>query len=428
MRPITVAGGGLVGCLIAKLLAQRGLRAQVLEARKDPRLHPEDGLRSINLALSDRGWRALRLAGLEERVRTLALPMSGRFIHHEAGHTYRLPYGRDGQAIHSVSRFGLWQLLVESLDEEPLAQIRFETTWSADHDPTHPLIGADGAGSMVREWVEGKTKTPNHWHTLDYGYKELPMPPTSTGDFAMPPDALHIWPREKRMLIGLPNPDKTFTCTLFLPYVGDGSFAELSDSTRVEAFFAKEYPDALPLFPTLRTDFQQHPTGRLGWLVAERFAHGSAVLLGDAAHAIVPFYGQGMNAGFEDARLLVEALVKEGSWQRAVERFSAERPKDALAIAQLAMENFVEMRDSVADAEFLARRAWSDWLSREFPERWLSPYQQVTFSHLPYSEALARGTDQKQLLDGWVAQDITPPENEKGLSPDQRKALEAVLF
>ncbi len=416
-RSILVVGAGLVGALWARLLALQGHRVTLVERRPDLRRADIPGGRSINLAVSDRGWRGLRLAGLEERVRPFALPMEGRMIHDRDGTQRFQPYGKPGQAIYSFHRRRLNELLLTAVEECPGTQILFEHR-CVDVDLDAPAIlvetptgqhrleaevifGVDGAYSAVRgrlQHLEGFNYCQEY---LDYGYKELTIPPTSSGAWALEPRALHIWPRHSFMLIALPNPDRSFTCTLFFPLEGERSFAALRTEADVLHLFRHEFPDAVPLMPRLTEEFFTNPTGSLVTIRCFPWSYdGKVLLLGDAAHAIVPFYGQGMNAGFEDCVLLLEFLRRYGDdWSAAFHAFERFRKPHADAIAQLALDNFVEMRDRVAQPRFLLRKKLEQYLAERYPERFMPLYTMVTFTHMPYGEALRRGRLQDQILD-----------------------------
>ncbi len=417
-RDVLVVGGGLVGALWALLLAQQGHRVRVVERRADLRRAPVPGGRSINLALSDRGWRALRLAGLEQRIRAFALPMYGRMIHDRDGQRRFQPYGKPGQAIYSVHRRLLNAELLTALEEQPGVELLFEHR-CVDVELDVPaivvetpegerrrlqaevLFGVDGAYSAVRQRMQHLERFNYSQEYLEYGYKELTIPPAATGGWQLEPDALHIWPRRRYMLIALPNPDGSFTCTLFFPFEGSPSFAELRTEADVEHFFAEEFPDARALMPRLTEEFFANPTGTLVTIRCFPWSYdGKVLLLGDAAHAIVPFYGQGMNAGFEDCVLLLGLLRQFGQdWERAFKEFEQQRKPSADAIAELALYNFVEMRDRVAEPSFLQRKRLEQRLAEEYPERFVPLYTMVTFSHMPYAEALRRGMLQERLLD-----------------------------
>ena len=414
-----VVGAGLVGSLWAILLAKRGYEVDVYERRPDVRRMGFLGGRSINLAMSDRGWRAIQLAGIEDQIRSVAIPMPGRMMHSEEGDLTFQPYGKEGQAIYSVSRGGLNLALLDIADRYENVQLHFdqicrrvdvdrnallfENAQNGERTEVEtPLIfGTDGAFSAVRNTLQKLPMFNYSQQYLEHGYKELSIPPTANGGFRMEPNALHIWPRGKFMLIALPNHDGSFTCTLFLPFEGDESFSRLDSDTAVSRFFSKYFPDAVPLLTNLLDDFRTNSTSSLVTVRCSPWQHGSRILLlGDAAHAIVPFYGQGMNSGFEDCTLLDQYLDQyDEDWEKVLPLFSRERVHDANAIADLALRNFIEMRDRVADPQFLLRKKIEAHLHEKYPQEFLPLYSMVTFSHLPYGEALREGQAQDRLFD-----------------------------
>lgn len=422
MKPeITLIGAGLVGALAATLLAQRGFAVSVFERRPDPRIHGFIGGRSINLALAERGWHGLRVAGLQDRIGKLAVMMRGRMVHHPDGHTELLRYGRDdSQVIWSVSRGALNMALLDAA-EDAGARIHFgqrldSVDWDSstlrfgDDDGstrTHTartVIGADGAGSALRAAMAARSDLGERFEPLEHGYKELEIP-ARDGTFAMEPNALHIWPRGNYMCIALPNAEGSFTVTLFMPNHSSSNqtnpgFDSVCTGADAHALFARDFADALPLIPDLEKDFDANPTGILGTLYLDRWhLGGRALLIGDAAHAIVPFHGQGMNCGFEDAVELADLLQNAGSdFATAFAQFQHRRKPNADAIATMALENYIEMRDSVADAHFLLMRALERTLAARHPNRFVPRYWMVTFSRLPYAVAFERGEIQSGIL------------------------------
>lgn len=419
-----IVGAGLVGSLWAALLAKRGYSADVFELREDPRQAGFTGGRSINLAMSARGWRALEKAGVEKEIREVAIPMRGRMMHDEEGALTFQPYGKEGQAIYSVSRGGLNLALIRIADKYENLRFHFgqkclgvdlkSNTAHFEHAPTGgrravgaPLIfGTDGAFSAVRRSLMKLPRFNYSQQYLEYGYKELHLPPRADGSHAMNPNALHIWPRGKFMMIALPNVDGSFTGTLFLPFDGpEASFEQLQTDEQIMAFFRKYFPDSIPLIPGLMEDFHTNPTSALVTVRCHPWQYENKVLLlGDASHAIVPFYGQGMNAGFEDCSILDELMeAHNDDWGLIMESFNRDRPADANAVADLALRNFVEMRDRVADPRFLLRKEVEAYLNEKYPEDFLPLYSQVTFSHIPYSHALTEGLAQDELFDRILA-------------------------
>jgi len=423
MKPdITIIGAGLVGALTATLLAQRGFAVTVFERRPDPRIHGFIGGRSINLALAERGWHGLRVAGLQKRIEPIAVMMRGRMVHHADGHTELLRYGRDdSQVIWSVSRGTLNMVLLDAA-EQAGARIHFgqrldavdwenstmelcDDAGNARTQSWTTLIGADGAGSALRMAMAAHSGLGERFEPLQHGYKELEIPARDGGGFAMESNALHIWPRGNYMCIALPNAQGSFTVTLFMPNrsssnQGNPGFDTVRTSADAQALFARDFADVLPLIPELEKDFADNPTGILGTLYLDRWhLRGRALLIGDAAHAIVPFHGQGMNCGFEDAVELAELLHNAANDTQAVfAQFQHRRKPNADAIAAMALENYVEMRDSVADAHFLLMRALERTLAARHPSRFVPRYWMVTFSRLPYSVAFERGEIQSAIL------------------------------
>lgn len=417
-RHVIIVGGGLAGALMAVYLARQGYPVDVYERRPDPRTGTADRGRSINLAISTRGIQALRDVGLDHTCLADAIPMRGRCIHSLTGRTAFQPYGtRPEHAIHSISRAALNARLLTAAESFPNVRIHFSMrctrvdldgpTARFEHTPdgtttdasAHLLIGADGAFSAVRRALQKCDRVNFSQQYLEHGYKELTIPPAPNGDFALLPNALHIWPRRRFMMIALPNPDRTFTCTLFLPFEGPDSFAELDDEQAVVRFFRRWFPDALPLMPDLPADFAANPVGSLvtircgPWYWRDR-----VVLIGDAAHAVVPFYGQGMNAAFEDCRVLMACLRRfADDPARALADYYRARKPNTDILADLAIGNFIEMRDHTGKVGFRIRKRTERILHRLFPRWYLPLYSMVTFSLIPYSQAVARARRQSRL-------------------------------
>jgi kynurenine 3-monooxygenase len=418
---IAVVGAGLVGALIATLLTQRGFRVTVYEKRPDPRLGGFSGGRSINLALAERGLHALRATGLAEQVLEQAVMMRGRMVHDPAGHSGLQRYGvDDSEVIWSVSRGGLNTLMLDAAEaagatihfDQGLAGADLErgtlTLRAADGSErtvdAPVVIGADGAGSALRAAMHRHVPLGERVEELGHGYKELEIPPGKDpgAPFAIERNALHIWPRGHYMCIALPNREGSFTVTLFLPNDGEHpSFRTIAGAAAAEAFFRTEFSDALDLMPEFEADWSEHPVGSLATLYLDRWhIGGRALLIGDAAHAIVPFHGQGMNCGFEDAAELAELFAATPDDPAAVfAAFEASRKPNADAIAQMALENYVEMRDKVADPRFLRMRELGGLLAQRSPTHYLPRYRMVTFTHLPYAYALERGRAQDTLVE-----------------------------
>src|SRR5258706_2115272 len=425
---VTIIGAGLVGSLLSIYLSKRGYRVSVYEKRPDLRKNRISAGKSINLALSDRGWRGLEGVGIADEIRKVAIPMKGRMIHSLDGKLNLQPYGKEGQAIYSVSRGGLNCVLMDLAEKngatffynERCSHIDLnsatsyfensETKRTSSVD-AETIFGTDGAFSAARLQLQLSTDKFNYSQQyLEHGYKELVIPATASGDFAMEPNALHIWPRGQFMLIALPNLDKSFTCTLFFPFEGEKSFAALDTEAKMLDFFKKTFPDAVPLMPTLVHDYFAYPAASLVTVTCFPWSHeDKLLLLGDAAHAIVPFFGQGMNCGFEDC-VVLDSLIpqpllpgEKGStsapWNNIFREFEHERKKNSDAIAQLAVQNFVEMRHLVTHPDFVLRKKIEAYLNEHYPEKWKPLYSMVTFSDIPYSVAMSEGRKQDRVME-----------------------------
>lgn len=418
-QPLTVMGAGLVGSLLSLYLARRGHAVQVFERRADPRRAGFQEGRSINLALSDRGWRALGGVGVANDIRQVGIPMTGRVMHDIHGNLTRQPYGHEGQAIYSVNRGHLNRRLLDLAEAQTGVSLHFgqqcqgidlknqqlhllDTATKVEHDvPYTRLFGTDGAFSAVRSALQRTDRYDYSQDYLEYGYKELTIEAGPGGAWQLEKNALHIWPRGQYLMIALPNLDGSFNCTLFFPYEGAESFAALQTPADVTAFFTRVFPDAVAMMPALEEEFFTHPTGSLVTIRCFPWKFDDDVLLlGDASHAIVPFYGQGMNAGFEDCSVLNELLDQHGDadWPAIFAEFQAQRKPNTDAMANLALYNFIEMRDRVADPRFLLQKKLEAKIAAHFPGRWTPLYSQVTFSHTPYAEAWAAGQRQDAIM------------------------------
>jgi kynurenine 3-monooxygenase len=413
-----IIGAGLVGSLLGIYLAKRGYRVRIYERRPDMRKEKIVAGRSINLALSDRGIKALSEVGISEDVLKIAIPMRGRLIHHMDGSTVMQPYGKEGQAINSVSRGELNKKLMD-LAEQHGIELYFNKRCTSIHWASNEaefedadgtvtkatadvIFGADGAYSAARlQHMLQHDQFEYHQYYIDCGYKELSIPAGANNSFLMEKHALHIWPRRDYMLIALPNLDGSFTCTLFFPFEGPLSFEKLDTEEKVKNFFKENFPDTIPLIPDLVQQFFRNPTSSLvtvkcfPWVRDDRFA-----LIGDAAHAIVPFFGQGMNCGFEDCSVLNGLLQQyNDDWKPVLQEFQRLRKPDADAIADLAVNNFTEMRDKTADPKFLLQKKIEAKLHEKYPDKWIPAYSQVTFSpHIRYSEALRNSQRQEMIM------------------------------
>ncbi len=419
---ITLVGGGLAGMLLATYLARRKFAVEVFERRPDMRKESISAGRSINLALSARGIHALREVGLYDRIMRIAIPMRGRMIHPVAGPQALQRYGKDdSEVIYAVSRALLNIALLDAAESFPHVTINFnerctgmdfqssqlhlhnDRTGKKRVEEVSTVIGTDGAASAIRTDMETSGRTSVSQEQLEYGYKELVIPPDADGGFRMDPNALHIWPRTTFMLIALPNTDHSFTCTFFYPLKGEQSFATLTDEASVKSFFSAQFPDAIAMMPGLLEDFFGNPTGTMVTVKCSSWhVDGKALLLGDAAHAIVPFFGQGMNAAFEDCTWLNAELgnnlASAPSWETLFQNFEAGRKINTDAIADLAIENFVEMRDLVATPQFQLKKKLEQALQNKYPDVFIPKYSMVTFHRFPYSIAKERGKVQDHIL------------------------------
>lgn len=415
---VAIVGAGLVGSLLSLYLARRGYQVDLFERRPDMRVETVDAGRSINLAVSARGLCALRELGLEEKVLEQAVAMKGRMIHGLDGSLTFQRYGKDdSECIHSISRAGLNQMLMSAAEETGKVSIHFRSRAVAcdlgkrSLDIEEPsgirsisprlLFGTDGSASVIRQEIAKQPGAECMESVLDYGYKELAILPGPQGAFKMEKNALHIWPRGNFMLIGLPNYDGSYTVTLFLPMESSGPcFAALRTPRDVQAFFQQQFPDAVPLLDQLTDTFFSNPTGRMVTVRSAPWNSGDwALLVGDAAHAIVPFFGQGMNCGFEDCTILDQLMARFGKdWNRKFSDYSRERKPDSDAIADLAIENFTEMRDKVGNKRFLLQKEAERILENEFPQEYLSRYRLVSFHRVPYRVALKAGKIQDEML------------------------------
>lgn len=410
---IIIVGAGLAGSLLTKMLREEGFKVAVFEKRSDPRNSGKAEGRSINLALSNRGISALKSAGIFQKIQADLIPMQGRMMHDLQGNLTSQMYGKSGQNIHSVSRN---QLNIHLINAAANAGADFHFDYRCEdidfakseiqfvHDGKHEIqradliIGADGAFSAIRKAMQMQDRFTYSQYYIEHGYKELAMQARNK-EFAMDPNYLHIWPRGNFMLIALPNPDLTFTCTLFFPFEGETSFQKVQSEAEIVAFFNTYFPDVVELIPDYIAQFQTNPTSSLVTIHTNPWFKNRTMLIGDAAHAIVPFYGQGMNASFEDCQLFMEmARTLRFEWDSVLSQFSKARKPDADAISELALKNFVEMRDQVADEHFLMRKKTDAELHHLFGDEWIPQYTMVTFTNIPYHEALKKGILQEKIL------------------------------
>ncbi len=422
---VNIIGAGQCGTLIAIMLARHGFNVEVYERFKDPRIQDAEAGRSINLALAARGLNALQQVGIDSLIKPLMVPMRGRMVHQQDGRSEFLPYGQQaGEEIYSVTRLGLNQVLLGVASETPdlalnfeknaigydapdrIVHVRDEKTGTLYQVEAEPLFAADGAGSNIRRSFDGSDTFGGVETLLRHSYKELSIPAGPGGEYQLASDALHIWPRGGFMLIALPNPGGDFTLTLFLPNTGENSFASLSDAQSVSAFFEKHFPDAAALIPDLCDEMLNHPLGQLGTVRCRHWHdRGNVLLIGDAAHAIVPFHGQGMNLAFEDC-VLLDRIISEhrDDWPTVFARFEAEQLANANAIADMALDNYIEMRDTVRDPKFALRKALAFELENRLPGHFIPRYSMVMFhADIPYLMAQQRGEVQKALLEEFTA-------------------------
>ena len=420
---ILIIGAGLCGSLLALRLGQRGYNVRVMERRSDLRKEDIRAGRSINLALSNRGINALKMVGLENKVKSLCIPMHGRMLHDKSGNTKLSKYsGRDGEYINSISRELLTALLID--EAEALENVSFEFHQKCDavdfenniarfknskngtvlDCAANRIFGTDGAGSILRKSYlsKGKFLFSFSQNFLTHGYKELTIPATKVGGYKTEKNALHIWPRGDYMIIALPNLDGSFTVTLFLAYEGGTyNFNNLDSAEKVQNFFSKEFPDTIELMPDLTTEFFKNPTAPLGTIKCFPWQYqGKNLILGDAAHAIVPFYGQGMNASFEDVFEFDAALeAHKGNWEATFKSFQQKRKKDTDGIADLAIDNFYEMKDHVANPVFQQKRTLEMALETALPNTYFSKYSMVTFREdMGYNQAMLLGRAQDKAI------------------------------
>jgi len=420
---ITIIGAGLAGSLLAVYLARRGFKVDVFEKRPDPRKDPTlvraaEG-RSINLALSARGIHALKEVGIYDEIAKLSIPMYGRMVHTLDGKTHLQPYGKDpSEHINAVSRAELNKALINSAESYPGIKFHFDTICTGMDFLTGEVflrkenssesikssavmtIAADGVPSAIRMEMLKLPRFDFSQEYENYGYKELTIPPGPDGSFLIEKNALHIWPRGSYMLIALPNLDGSFTCTLFFPYEGELSFESLDSEKKVSDFFKHVFPDAFNLMPELLEEFFSHPVGHLITIKCYPWSYqDKVVLIGDASHAIVPFFGQGMNAAFEDCTVLNEFIQKWGTdWESVFNAFQKSRKVNTDAIAELARENFIEMRDLVAQPRFQLKKKIEAELAKRFPDKFIPKYSMVSFHRIPYSVVLQRGRRQEKIL------------------------------
>ena len=422
---ITLIGAGLAGPLMASFLAKQGFPVEIYERRSDMRKVKMSSGRSINLALSARGIGALKEVGVFNNIKPFIIPMSGRMIHDKSGLTNFQPYGqKKNEVIYSISRSMLNMELMSSAENMEGVSISFnhklsnvnleknELEFGKKKVSFNKVFGCDGAGSILRDSIVNKTKANFIQKPLGHGYKELNIPPSKYNKYQINSDALHIWPRGQFMMIALPNLDKSFTVTLFMPLKGTISFDTIKTTKHIESFFSTYFMDAFELMPNLIEDFKNNPVGSLTTSYCDQWHYGdNAVIFGDAAHAIVPFFGQGMNASFQDCVVLNRLINKyEGNWSKIFNTFSSQHVKNGHAIANMALENYVEMRDSVNDPLYLKTRELELSLEKKFPNKFIPRYSMVSFHQISYDKVYKRGKFQFKLMSDFLSKKITQRE------------------
>lgn len=415
---VGIIGAGPVGSLLSIFLARKGISSTIYERRPDMRTYSQDSGRSINLAISFRGLQALQEIGLEDVILKKAIPMFGRMIHSIDGGTKFQPYGNQNKdCIYSISRGDLNKVLMTFAEDSGKVKIQFQNRATnldlqrrvlSIHDENKntnveinysTLFATDGSTSLARTQIMNLPGYTCTNETLDYGYKEITLPPATGQHFLLEKHSLHIWPRGTYMLIALPNLNGSFTCTLFLPHLGNPSFQLLTSTNKVATFFRQEFPDIIPLIPDLPDQFFANPIGNMGTIKCSPWNFsGNVLLLGDAAHGIVPFFGQGMNCGFEDCTILNQLLSPHLNWEEIFTAFSKARKEDTDKIADMALENFIEMRDKVGRPSFLIEKSVEAILQKHFPGQYISRYSLVTFSGVPYTAAYKIGLAQNKIL------------------------------
>jgi len=425
-KNVIIIGAGLVGSLWAVYLSKAGYKVTIYERRSDIRKAEISAGKSINLALSNRGWKALDAVGVGDEIRKIAIPMYGRMMHDTNGNLTYQQYGKDGQAIYSVSRGKINATMMDIAENYGDATIHYNhecikvdpvkgivhlknTETGEELEKQADLIfGADGAFSAVRYTSMQKLDRFNYSQNyISDGYREILLPANADGSYQMDKNALHIWPRGRFMLIALANEDGSFTCTLFMPHEGDANaFDKLKSKADVDQFFKTTFPDFYDMMPNVAEAWEDHPLSSLAIVRCYPWTAGKVALMGDAAHATVPFYGQGMNAGFEDCTVLSDLMKKHNeNWTAIFEEYSETRKPDGDALQDLSLYNYHVMRDYVADPDFLLRKKIEAKFSTLYPEKWMPLYSQVTFSSIRYSDAIKRGKFQDQIMDQIMAEE-----------------------
>lgn len=439
MKTATVIGAGLVGSLWAVYLSKAGYKVRIFEARDDLRKADISAGKSINLALSVRGWTAFKAVGVEKEIEKIAIPMYGRIMHDLDGKLTYQPYGKEGEAIYSVSRGGINARMMDIAEKYGNAEIFYNErctganpekgivylentiTGKKSEEKSDVVFAADGAFSAVR--YNAMQRLPRFNYSQNYiedGYREILLPANADGSYRMDKNALHIWPRGRFMLIALPNEDGSFTCTLFMPHdEGDNSFSKLTSREKVEDFFRKTFPDFFEMMPNIADAWEDHPLSSLAIIRCYPWTVGKIALMGDAAHATVPFYGQGMNCGFEDCTVMWQLMQKHNEdWLRVFEEYQVSRKPNGDAHQELSLDNYYVMRDFVSDPRFLLQKRFERRISELYPEKYLPLYSQVSFSNIPYSEAYRKGKEQDDYIKGVMSKHNIEKLFEEGKADD----------
>lgn len=425
MKEVTIVGAGLVGSLWAVYLSKAGYKVQIFERRSDIRKAEISAGKSINLALSDRGWKALKGAGVDHLIREIAIPMPGRMMHDLEGNLTYQPYGKEGQAINSVSRGGVNARMMDIAEQVGGATIHynvkclgadlengicsFENSKTGEQFEVKSdlIFACDGAFSAIRYNSMQKLDRFNYEQRfIEDGYREILLPANDDGSYKLEKNALHIWPRGRFMLIALPNEDGSFTCTLFMPFEGENSFEKLTSKEAVNDFFKNTFPDFYEMMPNIADAWEDHPLSSLAITRCYPWHHGKVALMGDAAHATVPFYGQGMNAGFEDCTVMNDLMLKHNhDWEKVFAEYSKVRKPDGDGLQDLSLHNYHVMRDYVADPKFLLQKKIEARFADKHPDKWMPLYSMTTFSEIRYSVAWKEGQRQQRIMDEVMTMD-----------------------
>ena len=424
MKTATIVGAGLVGSLWAVYLEKAGYQVKIFELRPDIRQADISAGKSINLALSDRGWKALKTVGVDTEVKDMAIPMYGRIMHDTEGNLSEQAYGKEGQAIYSISRGGVNAKMMDIAERNGNAEIFYnekcigadlkngivylENTITKEKSDVKSdvIFGTDGAFSAIRYNAFQKVDRFNYSQSyIEDGYREILLPANEDGSYKLDKNALHIWPRGRFMLIALANEDGSFTCTLFMPFEGENSFETLTSKEAVDSFFKTTFADFYEMMPNIADAWEDHPLSSLAIVRCYPWTHGKAALMGDSAHATVPFYGQGMNAGFEDCTVMWDLMQKHNEdWDKVFEEYQQLRKPDGDGVQDLSLHNYYVMRDYVGDPKFLLQKKIEAHFAAKYPDKWMPLYSQVTFSEIRYSEAWQAGQKQDAIMKDVMAQ------------------------